>query len=227
MLGHTHAPLPMKALHQHQHPASGQIIVIGKCAGNVWAIGIMQLTWEMCLFIYIALTTTSLVLLPRPSHTNNCVYSYTDRKTQLLLFAYFSYYLVLRIFKTSSSASEFYITIISYLWLIKVMTIIPQAIIFPAEPPAITSSFEMTSANVSQTLSISCSAQAMPPLMWRWRHNAVDINSSMYDRDGSSSTLLINSLTEGDRGVYQCLVYQRHTGLEDSHNAFIDVNVKG
>lgn len=64
--------------------------------------------------------------------------------------------------------------------------------------------------------------------MWVWLHNGQEIAPSesdgvSYEEAGPTSTLTISSLTEEDRGVYQCLLTQQSTGREAEHNQYIDV----
>ena len=73
---------------------------------------------------------------------------------------------------------------------------------------------------------MSCSSSGTLPLEWVWLRNAQELVEServQFGRRGSSSTLTVSSLVEGDRGVYQCVVSQPATGREDNHNQHIDV----
>ena len=93
-------------------------------------------------------------------------------------------------------------------------------------PPRITLGLDdQTDANLDQQVSLVCRAEGTLPLQWTWRKDGVPLRQEggvAFTTSGSESTLIISSLVESDRGVYQCVAMQPSTGREALSNNLLN-----
>ena len=95
-----------------------------------------------------------------------------------------------------------------------------------AVPPRITAGLdERMELQLEQRVSLVCQAEGTQPLQWMWRRDGVPLQQEggvAFTTSGAESTLVISSLRESDRGVYQCVAMQTATGREALSNNFLN-----
>ncbi|XP_062398289.1 pregnancy-specific beta-1-glycoprotein 6-like isoform X2 [Sardina pilchardus] len=85
-----------------------------------------------------------------------------------------------------------------------------------SDKPRVLNSTGNMSFSVGDKLELSCVADANPSPSFQWKHNGVELPGNNND------TLLIDSVTVNDKGVYECIIRNEHGAV----SAKMDVKVE-